>query len=503
MQNADTSTEGLFDSASLYFADMEAEVIAALVGVSADIALVLDAYGVIRDVSLGAGEMRKLAEVRQWVGRRWIETVTVDCRAKIQSMLDVGAGTEAVPATRRPERQVNHTLGGGLELPVSYNVVALGVQGRMVAVGRDLRAAAAVQQRLVDAQQSMERDYLRLRHTEARYRLLFEAVDEAVIVLDALSLSVTEINAAGSRLLGEPSKRILGRAFTDFLGANSQQTATSAFSQVRGLGRSEELSIELAGKASALRMSVSVFRQDGATLLLVRLVSAPTGLGDVAALAQMAGGGRDGGPTRGPSLVSIVNSIPDAFVLTDGHGRIQSANTAFSEMLQLPNGEVVQGQSLDRWLGRSSVDLNVLIGNLRQHGVLRLFPTTLLSAFGEPIAVEISAVSVPSAEVGGQVCLGFSIRDVARRLSPDARASRQLPRSAEQLTGLVGRLPLKDIVGETTDLIERLCIEAALELTRDNRASAAEMLGLSRQSLYVKLRRYGIQDHLGAPATND
>ena len=55
-------------------------------------------------------------------------------------------------------------------------------------------------------------------------------------------------------------------------------------------------------------------------------------------------------------------------------------------------------------------------------------------------------------------------------------------------------MPLKDLVRETTDLIERLCIEAALELTGDNRASAAEMLGLSRQSLYVKLRRYGLGD---------
>jgi DNA-binding NtrC family response regulator len=43
-------------------------------------------------------------------------------------------------------------------------------------------------------------------------------------------------------------------------------------------------------------------------------------------------------------------------------------------------------------------------------------------------------------------------------------------------------------------VIERLCIEAALELTGDNRASAAEMLGLSRQSLYSKLRRFGITD---------
>jgi DNA-binding NtrC family response regulator len=62
----------------------------------------------------------------------------------------------------------------------------------------------------------------------------------------------------------------------------------------------------------------------------------------------------------------------------------------------------------------------------------------------------------------------------------------------EHLTELIGRVALKDLVREATDVIERLCIEAALELTGDNRASAAEVLGLSRQSLYVKLRRYGL-----------
>ena len=49
----------------------------------------------------------------------------------------------------------------------------------MVAVGRDLRAMAALQQRLIDAQQSMERDYSRLRHVETRYRLLFQVTSEA------------------------------------------------------------------------------------------------------------------------------------------------------------------------------------------------------------------------------------------------------------------------------------------------------------------------------------
>jgi DNA-binding NtrC family response regulator len=75
-------------------------------------------------------------------------------------------------------------------------------------------------------------------------------------------------------------------------------------------------------------------------------------------------------------------------------------------------------------------------------------------------------------------------------------SGKELPRSASQMTELVGRVPLLDIVRETTDLIDQLCIEAALELTGDNRASAAEMLVLSRQSLYVKLRRFGIGDAL-------
>jgi DNA-binding NtrC family response regulator len=47
-------------------------------------------------------------------------------------------------------------------------------------------------------------------------------------------------------------------------------------------------------------------------------------------------------------------------------------------------------------------------------------------------------------------------------------------------------------VAATTDVVEKMCIETAVELTDNNRVAAAEMLGLSRQSLYVKLRKYGL-----------
>jgi DNA-binding NtrC family response regulator len=67
-----------------------------------------------------------------------------------------------------------------------------------------------------------------------------------------------------------------------------------------------------------------------------------------------------------------------------------------------------------------------------------------------------------------------------------------LPRSVDQLKELVGRVPIKEIVRESADLIERLCIQAALDVSDNNRASAAQLLGLSRQGLYSKLRRYGL-----------
>jgi DNA-binding NtrC family response regulator len=109
--------------------------------------------------------------------------------------------------------------------------------------------------------------------------------------------------------------------------------------------------------------------------------------------------------------------------------------------------------------------------------------------------VELSAATINPANADEKArSYGFIIRDVGRRAVGKATAGFGLPRSVEQLTELIGRVSLKELVRDSTDMIERLCIEAALQVTNDNRASAAEMLGLSRQSLYVKLRRYGLGD---------
>ena len=148
-----------------------------------------------------------------------------------------------------------------------------------------------------------------------------------------------------------------------------------------------------------------------------------------------------------------------------------------------------KGERLQDFLGRSGTDLNVLFSTLKKHGVVRNFATVTRDRYGMEEQVEVSAVAAPADD---RNVYAFSIRNVSRRMKENARLDEQLPSTAAQFIELVGRVPLKDIVRESTALIERLCIEAALEISNNNRASAAEMLGLSRQGLYLKLKRVGL-----------
>jgi transcriptional regulator PpsR len=453
--------------------DLDAEAVAMLIAAVADVALIVDRKGVIRDLAFGSEELS--AEWNwKWLGRPWIETVTAESRAKIETLL-----REANSAAASNWRHVNHPGSRGADVSILYSVVRVGRDGRVVAVGRDLRATAALQQRLLDAQQSMERDYSRLRHVETRYRLLFQTTAEAMLIVDAASQKVLEANPAAIQLLAGAAGPVVGRPFPEGFDTGGTQAVQTLLASVRATGRADEVQARLAGPKRDLLVSVSLFRQENAALFAVRVVPIEAGSATTPESENKS------------SLLRLVESAPDGFVVTGPDGRILTANAAFLDLAQLATEEQARGESLERWLGRPGVDLNVLIANLRQQGSVRLFATTLRGEYGASAEIEVSAVSVPD---GKQPCFGFTIRHVGRRLATELRAGRELPRSMEQLIELVGRVPLKDLVRETTDVIERLCIEAALEITRDNRASAAEILGLSRQSLYVKLRRYGLGD---------
>jgi transcriptional regulator PpsR len=364
---------------------------------------------------------------------------------------------------------------------LSYSVITVPsgkTDGRVraLAFGRDLRPQAALQQKVLNAQRAMERDYWHLKNVETRYRLLFQVSSEAMLILNADTEKLEDSNPAAFELLGGDLHKS-GWSIASSLDKASSTALNKAFVELLASGQSNPVALTLPQGGIKVLAHVSLFRQEKSAHFLIRLLPIQTR----PALSA-------NNQTR-QLLSEVMESAPDALVVTDLNGIVLSANRSFLQLAQVSNEALVQGEPLERWLGRAGVDMKVLMSNLKQRDVVRLFATRMRGDLGSATDVEISAVSVSGGE---QPCLGFTIRDISLRLGVEAKSSNDVFRSKGQMTELVGRVPLKDIVSETTDLIEQMCIEAALELTGDNRSSAAEMLGLSRQSLYVKLRRFGI-----------
>jgi len=453
-------------------ADLDPQLAADLVANTGDLAVIVDRTGVVRAVVANDPEMRD-SGIDLWVGQHWAQTVTIETRGKVEALLrDAGSKSSG----RR--RQVNHVLADGNDLPVSYTVMRVGRDGAFVAAGRDMRTVSALQQRLVEAQQAMERDYWRLRHVETRYRLLFQLAAETILVVDSATMKVMDANAAAGKLFGEPPERLTGRAFPFGIASDDVRTIDDVIANARAVGKSGDVRVHLARGGEPYSISASTFRQDSSTLLLIRFSLAD---GD----RQVGDGGER---TR---IAALLEQSPDAFVITDTSGMVTYANRAFLDLVQLAAGEQVRGQDISSWIGRPGADFDVFLTMLKRNGAVRLALTAARGVHGLATEVEVSAAWLPESE---HPAIGFMLRDVGRRLAAGPQGARDLTRAVEQLTSLVGRVSLRELVRDTTDLVERHFIEAALELTDDNRTSAAEVLGVSRQSLYVKLRRHRLLD---------
>ncbi len=458
-----------FRDAEKHLSGLDSQAIAVLLEQASDIAIIIE-NGLVKDVAIASEELRRTGFAEGWIGRPWVDTVTAESRTKIEALLTTPEGKGPV----RP-RQVNHPSGGIRDVPVAYRTVRAQARGPLIALGRDLREVADLQQKLVKAQQDIERDYARLRKAEARYKMVFEAVAEPILIVTSDDLLIEAANRAAGKLLGIDADRLARADFPGLFAPRAARAVERMAAKALASGTATSEKTELAN-GKKIDLSASVFGQGSDARLVVKIG------GDAAV--------RETGSNR-EELLRTLEELPDAFVVTDDELRILAANRAFLEMAHLSDEEHASGVPVSQYLGRSATDLNVLVSTLKTNGTARNFATVLRDRFNSEEQVEVSAVA---SSLPRPAYYAFSVRIVTRRIAAEPAPGEELPRSVDHLTNLVGRMPLKDIVRDSTTLIERLCIEAALKLTDDNRASAAEILGLSRQGLYSKLKRFGIED---------
>jgi transcriptional regulator PpsR len=472
---------------------LSAEDASRVIAAAADVALIISPDGIVQDCAFRTSELEHAVEdAGSWAGRPWTDTVTVESRPKVEALLD-----GALKDTEQHLRHLNHTPSTeGPDVAIEYSAVRADSNGSVIAFGRDLRRLATLQQRLVDAQQALERDYASLCQAQARYRGLFLTAPEPLVVVDAQSLRVTEANPAALKLI-EHGRRTLGAAVVDLLHADDRAGAERLLAGMRQAAGPQAMRVRLnpdstgdirdgarasdrLGADVGVILGVTMLMEEKSTVLVLRFTA------DATATTG------DGVSDVNQRLLTALEQAADGFVLTSQEGKVLNANAAFIGMAQLGSLARAHGRPIENWVGQSGVDTDVLLANLKQRGVVRLFATVIRGEMGSTTDVEISANAVM---LDGKQLFGFVIRDIGRRLTT-ARSQplRATPRSVEQLTELIGRVSMKELVRDAIDVIERLCIESALELAGNNRASAAEMLGLSRQSLYVKLRRYGLSD---------
>ncbi len=437
----------------------------------ADIALVVTEQGKILSVLVNP-DNPAFKPIEKYEGRDIRQALAIESAEKFDArMAEFLAGQ-----TLRRGVELNHADDGGMwSFPVRYSFHQIGPDGAILLLGRDLRPVAEMQQQLVNAQLALERDYEAQRESDTRFRVMMESTREPIVFVSLQSGQVTEANSAAAELLGVDETALIGKSFSPEFELRERGDLIEALSSAAMTDRSSPVSVTLRKGGAQLHMTPTLFRAAGQRLLMCRIEPEDEHAVQADGLSR--------------NLNALYEQGPDAIVFADSDGSILSANDGFLSLIDTAHDLNVKGRSLADYLQRGSVDLKVMIDNAARSGRMRMFPTKISGAFGGPRSVEIAITSL---DAGGERIFGFLIRDVSRMDQVRPVNAPVTDDNVRSVMELVGSAALKEIVAETTNVVERMCIETAVELTMNNRVAAAEMLGLSRQSLYVKLRKYGL-----------
>jgi transcriptional regulator PpsR len=424
-----------------------------------DITLTLDHEGVIRNVALS--DALEDETLDSWRGRPWDKTVSPDLAARVSQAMQASRDSGESQCFR-----IQQILPSGRELPLEYTTVSLGKRAGFVAIGRNLQNVSDLQSRLVDAMKAREQDFWRLRDIERRYRAVLDASDEAVALVRASNMRVVEANVQAARGLG----LLTGAEFFPDLGPRDRKAFEAALALARAQGRAPNIVLHMhSGAPWSLRASLVTSDADSFYLLQMSAL-------DAAAEA----------PSEYAGVDLILHRLPDAFVVTDREGAILKANPTFLDLTQAGMDSAVIGQNLRRWLSHPGEDFPVILSLIERHGSVRMLRCRLEGELGSTTQVELSAVSDRAQNPQN---FGFIMRDVSPRESRGDRIG------AFALDDLAPGLSapedsMEEVVRASIETIERRYIEEALALHRGNRTLAARRLGLSRQTLHVKLNKY-------------
>jgi transcriptional regulator PpsR len=434
-----------------------------LVSLASDIALVIDADGVITAVAQNRAEPMT-ASAQHWIGQAWVDTVSDETRRKIELLLDEVARTGLAK-----RREVNHPGAGSSGIPVAYTAVRLGERGPVLAVGRDLRAIAAIQQRFVDAQQELERVYWQSRQADARDQRLIQVLRDGVLVVHAQTLTVEHANAVCLETFARTADTLQRQAIRTLFDAHSGGAVDDLLLSARSTGRSGEIRARLAGRHVGVNVSATPFLCGSEQMLLVRVRSPDNAVDAPGAASE-----------RSRQLAQ------SSVAIADSSGRLMSCSAGLCTLLGAASETSLLGHSVTAWDTRGEPRWSQLVARVRHDGLAAPTRMTLRRLDGSEAEVEVSGALLAE---GDQECVGLSVVALA---PPQVHALAERAAVAallRQLDAPPGSVALPDLLQRLCHLAEQQLVESALDRTGGDLGAAAELLGVSPATLGERLLR--------------
>lgn len=450
---------------------VEPEYLASLLSATSDLVFVLAPDGEIRSVLLDSNS-KEHPRVSEWSGKNMRAYLTIESIPKLEFALKQIAETGVLSKLV----ELNHRDDTAWQYPARYSFHKVGPNGSILMLGKDLRSVAETQAQLVQAQIALERGYEERREHDARYRILMAHAREAFVFITADG-RIRDANAAAARLLSCALEDLVAAPISKAFRYRQRGEFLDALMNAANADFDRDMTVQATQSKRDLIIKPSVFRSAGEKMIFCRITK-PSEVSE-------------GNDRVLHDLDTLYRKSPDAIVICDPDGIISNSNEAFLELCGAAGVADVLGRSMSNFLQRSQVDLNIMLENVKRAGYMRVYATRLANAVGESTSVEISSTRLGDL---GPSAIGFVIRNAehASALRGVSQAADQPEAQNQHVIELVGSASLREILTETSDVIEKLCIETAVDLTGNNRAAAAYMLGVSRQSLYVKLRKYGL-----------
>lgn len=453
---------------------IEPQFLSSIIAAASDIALVVSAEGTILSVLINKQD-DSFGNLKHWEGRPVVEFLTDESIDKFQS----AHATYLSGSVPRKSLELNHSDNAVWQYPVRYTFHRFGHENAALLLGRDLRPIAETQQQLVQAQIALEQGYEARREFDTRYRVVMNNVDDAIVFLSVQTGRIEDINDTAAGLLGLKPESLMGATFASLFSDRSGAELTESLMNATLSDDAEPISVHSSRTRQTISVHPIVFRAAGQRVLMCRLHGEET----AATLPD----------TSARHAAALFRKTRDSIVFMDLRGTMLSVNDAFLDLVGAAHLSDIVGVSLSEFLARGQIDMGVLLDNAAKSGQMRVYSTRMVNDLGARVPVEVSATHLEDDE---NPCVALIIRDVSRleavRKTEGKSNDTNLPDPGRNVMDLVGSASLKEIVMETTDVVEKMCIETAVSLTNNNRVAAAEMLGLSRQSLYVKLRKFGL-----------